>query len=114
MIDLASPRSAMSFTGNRHLLVLGRAEDEQAVGLADLDAEVDLVLVRDDADGVVAFLHRLVRDEQRFDEVIGLGARADRGHVRADLPARAAVGVAGECIAVPCGGRSVRRGPHRP
>ena len=48
--------------------------------------------------GVIALLHRLVGDKERFDEVIGLGARADAGHVRADLPAGAAVGVAGGAL----------------
>ena len=57
------------------------------IGLAELDAGVDLAVVGGDHEGVVVLLDRLAGLEQRVDQVIGLGTGADALQARPDLSA---------------------------
>ena len=93
---------------NRDLAVLGVAQDQLGIGLAELDARIDLAVAGRDDQGVVVFLDRLAGLEQRVDQVVGLGTGADALQARA-RPARRrrrSRGISGSSD--PCGERSPR------
>ena len=76
-----------------HFLIGGVAEDDFAVRFLHHDAAEFLIVLGRDVRGVKPFLDLGVRVKQRLDEIIRLRARADAGHVRADLSAHTADGV---------------------
>ena len=76
----------MASSGQDELAVVGVAQDQLGVGLADLDPRDDPPVARGDHDRVVVLLDRLARLEQRVDQVVDRGAGADALEARPDLP----------------------------